>query len=152
MLPERTPARKDAGKETLCTACGTENLAGLAECQVCGKRIADGFHPLDTIRSSYNLQGKRLTAPANEDLFPSVHSPISETAWACTVYSMVPYLGILFIPIAIAIGGFGYLTSRRTADGAGGRMALISVGVSGALLVVQIVFWWLLYLIPEIGI
>ena len=152
MLAERTQARKDAGKETLCTGCGTENLAGMAECQVCGKHIAEGFRPLDTIRSSYKLQGRPLNGPATESLFPSDRSPISETAWACTVYSMVPYLGILFIPIAIAVGGFGYVASRRTPDGSGGRMALISVGVSVVLLGIQIVFWWLLYLIPEIGI
>ena len=156
MLVERTPARKDADRQAVCTGCGAEIIEPSQKlCPDCGKIIGEGFRPLDAIRSSYNLQGKQLSKliPAEpEALFPRSGNPISETAWACTVYSMVPYLGILFVPLAIAVGGFGYVVSRRTPDAAGGRAALTCIGVTLILLAMQILFWWLLYLIPEIGI
>ena len=127
----------------------------LTLCPVCGKRADEGFQPLDNIRSSYNLQGRALPSAnvtKTETLFRPESNAISDTAWACTVYSMVPYLGILFVPVALAIGGFGYFASRKVSQGGIGRTSLTSVGVSLVLLVVQVIFWWLLYLIPEIGI
>jgi hypothetical protein len=64
---------------------------------------------------------------------------------------MVPYLGILFIPLAIGVGTAGYVANRRTLHD-GGRRALWCVGLSLVLLIIQLILWWLLYLIPEIGI
>ena len=149
------PARKEDVNGTLCAGCGARIGGDRRTCAVCGKRAGEGFHPLDTIRSSYNLQGKALPSSGpieGDSLFRRPGNSISDTAWACTVFSMVPYLGILFVPVAIAIGGFGYLTTAR-AEGDDSRRALLtSIGVSALLLVVQIIFWWLLYLIPEIGI
>lgn len=73
-------------------------------------------------------------------------------AWACTVYSMVPYLGILFVPFAIAAGGFGYIAALRNPGIGGERTALVCIGVGVILLAIQILFWWLLYLVPQMGI
>ena len=39
--------------------------------------------------------------------------PTADTARACIVYSLVPYLGIVFVPIALAVSGFGYVRSRQ---------------------------------------
>ena len=64
---------------------------------------------------------------------------------------MVPYLGILFIPVALGFSGFGYFTARSESEGSDGDSTLISAGVSLILLGVQIFLWWLLYIIPEIG-
>ena len=140
----------------ICSGCGAEKINPSHKlCPDCGKLISEGFHPLDAIRSSYNLQRKqllRLAGAEPEALFQRRGNPISETAWACTVYAMVPYLGILFVPLALALGGFGYVVSRRRLDIGAGRASLASIGVSLILLAIQILFWWLLYLIPEIGI
>ncbi len=116
--------------------------------------MSEGFQPLDAIRSSYRLQRRDLpTARPKqvEQLFQAPRSSISETAWACTVYSMVPYLGILFIPIALAVSGVGYFTAREKGESTDSDSTLISAGVSLILLGVQIFLWWLLYIIPEIG-
>ena len=84
-------------------------------------------------------------------MFEINKNPASETAWACFVYSLVPYLGILFIPLTIAISTFGILVSLRHPASGGKKLSLASFGLSFPVLVMQIFFWWLLYIIPEIG-
>jgi hypothetical protein len=84
-------------------------------------------------------------------LFEKNENSVSETAWACVVYSFVPYLGILFVPFAFLVGSFGVLVSYRKPYLGGRRLSLVSIGLSFVVLVVQIFLWWLLYFIPEIG-
>ena len=137
-----------------CSACGELQILDSPVCSVCGKGLNEGFQPLDVIRSSYNLQGKNLglkDPDVDQPLFRPRGDAVSDTAWACTVYSMVPYLGILFIPVAVVIGGFSFVKAHRAGDERIARTALMSVMVSIALVMIQLVLWWLLYLIPEIG-
>jgi hypothetical protein len=125
-------------------------------CDICGKLMSEGFQPLDAIRSSHGMQRKRLDfqpeAVEQQNLFGQRPALVSDTAWACTVYSMVPYLGILFVPLALAIGGFSYWRAQMKREPGDGRTALLCVVLSLMLLAVQIILWRLLYLIPEIGI
>ena len=124
-------------------------------CPVCGKIISEGYQPLDSIRSSYGMQRKPLATPETPaptiNLFHVERNSISDTAWACVVYSMVPYIGVLFIPLAFVTGGIGYLAAQRRPQNGGGRLAIACVGLSFAILAVQIFLWWLLYIIPEIA-
>jgi hypothetical protein len=85
-------------------------------------------------------------------MFGRRRDAFAETAWACTVYSMVPYLGILFVPLAIGVGTAGYIATRGGPPGSGELRVTVSLGISIALLIVQLFLWWLLYLVPEIGI
>ena len=141
----------------LCSACGAEARRGNAKfCLICGKLLREDYQPLDTLRASYRLQGKsfefqRAEIEEVKDLFEQNKNTVSQTAWACLVYSFVPYLGILFIPFTFVIGGFGYLTALRQPQLGGRRLALISISVSFIVLAVQIFLWWLLYIIPELG-
>lgn len=118
--------------------------------------MSEDYLPLDAIRSSYGMQRRPLkmetNANAPSDLFERQRNVVSDTAWACVVYSMVPYLGILFVPLAFITGGIGYAVARQRPQLGGGRMAGICVALSVAILAVQIFLWWLLYIIPEIGI
>lgn len=140
-----------------CSACGAEaRRVGAKFCLVCGKLMSEKYQPLDTIRASYGLQGRHLeieTVGREEpkNLFEENKNTVSQTAWACVVYSMVPYLGILFIPFAFVVGGFGYIVSYRRPQLGGRRLAAACIGLSVLVLAVQIVLWWLLYIIPEIG-
>ena len=85
-------------------------------------------------------------------LFEERRTLVSNTAWACTVYAMVPYIGIVFILPALLTGGFSYFRARRRDLAEEERQAVICIGVSLVVLSIQVVLWWLLYLIPEIGI
>ncbi len=138
-----------------CAACGAEaRRAAASFCLVCGKSLDEDYQPLDALRASYRLQGKSFAVEKRSEvknLFEQNKNPISQTAYACLVYSFVPYLGILFVPFTVAIGSFGYLTALRQPDLGGRRLALMSIGLSFVVLTVQIFLWWLLYIIPELG-
>lgn len=140
----------------ICVACGAEASRSTAKfCFTCGKLLREDYQPLDRIRSSYNLQGKSFgflsKKTEREDLFEINRNPVSETAWACCVYSLVPYLGILFVPLTLIIGSAGFAVSVARPDAGGRKMSLASIGVSFIVLTVQLFLWWLLYIIPEIG-
>jgi hypothetical protein len=142
---------------SVCSACGAESRRGNAKfCFTCGKLLKEDYQPLDTLRASYRLQGKTFlaeNAPRQEiiDLFARNENAVSQTAWACCVYSMVPYLGILFIPLTLILGSFGFAVSCRQPHLGGRKLALISVGLSFGILIIQLFLWWLLYIIPELG-
>ena len=84
-------------------------------------------------------------------MFQREENTVSQTAWACFVYSMVPYLGILFIPLTLIIGSFGVVASYQQPKLGGKKLALVSMGLSFVVLLIQILLWWLLYIIPELG-
>jgi hypothetical protein len=87
-----------------------------------------------------------------ENLFADTRSFTSNTAWACVVYSMVPYLGILFVPFAFAASGLGFFASVREPELGGRNLALTCAGLSTGILLIQMFLWWLLYFVPKIGI
>lgn len=146
----------DLKPRTVCPACYSSRVeADAKQCDVCGKLLSEGFQPLDAIRSSYGMQRKRLDfqqVNTTESLFEDKPLLASSAAWACTVYSMVPYLGVLFVPFAIALGWLGYLKDRRRPGSGATQATLAPVALSMVLLALQVLLWWLLYLIPEIGI
>lgn len=142
---------------SVCSACGREAIRETANyCLVCGKTLAEDYQPLDVLRSSYRLQGKSFlleNAPGEEieDLFKVNKNSVSETAWACFVYSLVPYLGILFIPLTLIIGIAGVFVAARKPALGGRNLALASFGLSFPVLGIQLALWYLLYLIPELA-
>jgi hypothetical protein len=148
-------AEQQAGELQICSACGAKARRGEANyCLVCGKLMGEGYQPLDYIRSSYRLQQRGLEvssqAPA-EELFSRSKNSAADTAWACVVYSMVPYLGIMFIPFALIAAARGYFVSFKEPHRGGRQLAMTCVGVSLFVLAVQVLLWWLLYIIPELG-
>ena len=84
-------------------------------------------------------------------LFEENENTISQTAWACVVYSMVPYLGILFVPFAFIAGGLGIYASRRRPEAGSGRLATVSICLALMICVAQILLWWLLYIVPVLA-
>ncbi|MDQ3798802.1 MAG: hypothetical protein M3384_05075 [Acidobacteriota bacterium] len=165
----RSPRHAFAASAMVCSACGAEARRGNARfCLVCGKLLIEDYQPLDALRASYRLQGKSVSldeakqqqqqqqqqqekAEEMQNLFERNENSVSQTAWACVVYSFVPYLGILFVPAAFLVGSFGVLVSYRKPYLGGRKLSLVSVALSVVVLVVQIFLWWLLYIIPEIG-
>lgn len=143
--------------EKKCPACGARASRETAKyCSVCAKFLKEDYQPLDALRSSNRLQGQSfLVENARREeianLFPRNENSVSETAWACLVYSFVPYLGILFVPLALIVGISGAAISIRRPNAGGRKLALVSAALSLVVLVVQIFLWWLLYFIPEIG-
>lgn len=144
--------------ETICGACGAQMTSGAARfCPVCGKLLREEYQPLDRLRASYHLQGKSFgfqvaNAPVEtENLFEENKNSASETAKACVVYSLVPYLGILFCPLALLSGGIGAVKAYRKPYLGGGKTSFYSIAFGILIFAVQILLWWLLYFIPEMG-
>lgn len=138
---------KQVKTENYCPACGAA-ISGEPDisCAICGKLLKEGYFPLDNLRASY-----RRRVWENEDkkevtnLFEENKNKASEAAWAFAVYSLVPYLGILFCPGAVLMGSVGALVSYRKPDLGGGRTSLLSIASGFLILAVQIFLWWLLY-------
>ncbi len=81
-------------------------------------------------------------------LFVSSSNPGSSTAWACVVYSLVPLLGIVFVPLAFAFSIYSVL---RTTGSSGFRNGIKLFMVAVVILFAQLGLWWLLFLIPEMA-
>ncbi len=147
----------------VCQACGSDAQREDAKfCNVCGKLLGEDYQPLDRLRASYRLQGKSFAIERtrkteknirekNENLFDENKNSASETAKAFVVYSLVPYLGILFCPFAVLTGGIGFFVSYRKPYLGGGRTSIYSVALGFIIFAAQIFLWWLLYIIPELG-
>ena len=140
-----------------CVACGAETEREFAKfCRVCGKFLPEDYQPLDMLRASNRLHGKAIVFEKKriekaENLFEINENGISQTAWACFVYSLVPYIGIIFIPLTIAVGIFGVSISYQKPWLGGRKLSLASLSLSFVVLAVQIFLWWLLYIIPTLG-
>ena len=138
-----------------CSACGTQIEREFAKfCRVCGKLLLEDYEPLDTLRASYRLQGKSFQFEQKEkvtNLFAENKNSASSTASAFVVYSLVPYLGILFCPGAFLMGSIGVFVSHRKPYLGGGKTSIYSIALSVIIFAIQILLWWLLYLIPELG-
>lgn len=138
-----------------CSACGAEARRENAKfCLTCGKILGEEYQPLDALRSSYRLQGKTFLIEKTvreTNLFKKNENQASQAAWACLVYSFVPYLGILFVPLAFFAGGFGWFVSYRNPNLGGRKLGIMCVGLSFVVLGIQIFLWRLLYIIPELG-
>ncbi len=146
--------------EKICSACGTAATRDFAKfCRVCGKFLIEEYQPLDSLRASYRLQGKtfqiartKKSEPLKTDaLFTENRNSASATAAAFVVYSLVPYLGILFCPFALITGGFGVVNAYRKPHLGGGKTSIYSLVLTVIIFAVQILLWWLLYIIPEMG-
>ena len=151
-----------------CPACGARARRGAARfCATCGRGLDDGgYVPADSLRASYRFgrghgarrvavvekgrggragEGRRASIAASSTLDDGA----ARTALAFATYALVPYLGILFCPGAVVLGGVAYVRARRAPQAGGRRAALFNVGLGLVLLAAQLFLWWLLYKVPE---
>lgn len=152
MRPEKTLTA------TVCSACGTAASAADEKfCLVCNKLLSEDYQPLDSLRSSYGLQRQALqmdeagVISADELFARRRENNLADFSWACFVYSLVPYLGIIFVPVTCLLGTVAGISSIRNADKSGTRLGFGMVAGSIPVLAAQLLLWWLLYLIPELG-
>jgi hypothetical protein len=171
--PEQSvpPPRTEQQAERECPACGTlARRAAARFCATCGHALDAGYLPADALRASYHQQRQqRVVRQSQQSRRPSVrmnmraprHAPVkplfqrangnsaSTTALAFVTYSLVPYLGILFCPGAIVMGGLGLLNWQRAPQRGGRSAASASIILGLVILCVQLLLWWILYKVPE---
>jgi len=64
----------------------------------------------------------------------------SSAVWACVVYSLVPFVGVVFVPFIFVFGVVGLARGERT---------FRAMGAGVAILIIQLVLWWLMYVVPK---
>ena len=153
-----------------CPACGGEARRVAARfCSTCGRSLDESYLPADALRASYNLEQqqrsrrrqhtlsrhdgkaglKPLKSPV-QSIFPARNSNgASTTALAFVTYSLVPYLGILFCPGAVLMGGVGLFNSYRVPERGGRRASYVGVICGALIFCAQLFLWWILYKIPK---
>ncbi|MDQ4122707.1 MAG: hypothetical protein M3209_14815 [Acidobacteriota bacterium] len=141
----------------ICAACGAKaQRLNSKFCAICGKIMNQDYAPLDSLWASYNLQSRKesqkVVKPKQEikELFEKPRNNAAATAMAFVVYSLVPYLGILFCPGAILMGGIGLAVSYQKPQLGGRQAATYSICLGAIITAIQVLLWWLLYLIPEL--
>ena len=84
-------------------------------------------------------------ADANDavSLFEKKKPFASSAVWACVVYSLVPFVGVIFVPFVFVFGVVAVVRGERPVFKA------IAAGV--VILIAQLVLWWLLYAVPKWG-
>ena len=165
-------ASHTGGEAQACPACGAEARRTEARfCATCGRLLETReYLPADAIRSSYHQQRNAGPTPRRESrarsrtkaasrarlrVAAAVAPPVknsngaSTTALAFVIYALVPYLGILFCPGALLMGGVGLLHARRAPHLGGRRASLMSVVFGLLILCAQLFLWWILYKVPE---
>lgn len=166
----------DASRARTCPACGAVARRGDARfCATCGRRLADeSYFPTDALLASYHRQRRRPMMGEGaarivddreravfrgrdargrgaraEMLFNKNGNNAAKTASAFVVYALVPYLGILFCPGALVMGGVGLLRARRAPHLGGGRASMTSIVLGLLLFVAHLLLWWILFKVPE---
>src|SRR2546423_5828673 len=154
-----------------CHACGAVARRWDARyCSTCGHALGEDYFPTDSLRASYRFEptsvargsgakrgprrarARRKPARATfgrEATAREKGNGVSATALAFVTYALVPYLGILFCPGALLLGGFGLLRSRRAPHAAARREYALSFALGLLILCAQLLLWWILYKVPE---
>jgi hypothetical protein len=87
----------------------------------------------------------------SEVLFDMRENTAAELSWACAVYAMIPYLGIVFTPFSVIFGSVGLYKGFYETNRSGCRRSLLSIILSVILFFIHIFLWWLLYAVPKLG-
>ena len=86
-----------------------------------------------------------MADPDDASVFGESKAFASSAVWACAVYSLVPFVGIVFVPFVFV---FGLIATVR-GDRGRRRSALTAMAVGLVVMIAQIVLWWLLYAVPS---
>ncbi len=95
-------------------------------------------------RSGDSRRPRDLSMP-----FTKNSNGVATTALALVTYALVPYLGILFCPGAVLLGGVGLVRAIRAPHVGGRRTSVLSVVMGLMILCAQLLLWWILYKVPE---
>ncbi|HLM56087.1 MAG TPA: hypothetical protein VK422_08135 [Pyrinomonadaceae bacterium] len=169
---EQAGGRSHAGGAASCASCGARARRPSARfCSACGRSLDDEYVPARGLLASYSFKMRPSPARAARWarraakerpavvvvrprgdilLMPSRNNNgASTTALAFATYALVPYLGILFCPGALLMGGVGLLRARRDPDLGGVRASAMGLALGLVLLCAQLLLWWILYKVPE---
>lgn len=98
----------------------------------------------------WSATATRTGARPQRDIMPSTNNNgASTTALAFATYALVPYVGILFCPGALLMGGIGLVRAYRAPHLGGRRASVTGIALGVLLFCVHLLLWWILYKVPE---
>jgi hypothetical protein len=159
--PKQSPLKSVGAPKTTptCPACGTvARRAGARYCSTCGRSLEGNYLPADALRASYHLHRRassrgRIKSPRKVVPMSSFPTPnrngASQAALAFATYALVPYLGILFCPGAVLMGGIGLFYSFHSPQKGGRRAACAGIALGLLILCAQLLLWWIIAKVPE---
>jgi hypothetical protein len=160
--PKKSASRSAETPQTppACPACGAvARRVDARFCSTCGRSLEGNYLPADALRASYHLHRRAPSRSSSKGTRPKRHmsslfpkpnrNGASQAALAFVTYALVPYLGILFCPGALVLGGVGLFCSFRAPQKGGRRAAYASLGLGLLILCLQILLWWVIVKMPE---
>ena len=108
----------------LCPSCNAENSAGTRKCGVCGEELKASRRRRNNEASAAPLTNW-TTCPNRAAL----------SGYRCSVYALIPFLGLVLGPVAVTLGIIGLRRARRDPNlqGTGFASAAIIVGAFTAI-------------------
>ena len=85
------------------------------------------------------VKNSGMAAADDVSLFEEKKPFASSAVWACVVYSLVPFVGVVFVPFIFVFGIAGIVRGENVARAMGAGIGLV---------LIQSVLWWLLYVVP----
>lgn len=170
------PTESDAVSHSrACPACGAIAQRDTARfCATCGRQLNnEDYRPADAVRASYHLHRRspknrptsnarisvrnELRAPrttrhnSSFSDFITTRNSAAATALAFVTFALVPYLGILFCPGAIAMGVAGLWSFHRAPERGGRGASVFSIAAGMVVCGGHVFLWWILHFIYSLA-
>ncbi|MGI9105361.1 MAG: hypothetical protein ACR2G4_03840 [Pyrinomonadaceae bacterium] len=155
---QKRPVASRSALALRCPACGAAARRAHAHfCATCGRSLKDIFYaPADVLFASYHQQRNRPAMLFEHELPPTtrgrgmlptgIFEVEQNTATAIALIfvfsSLVPYVGILFCPFAILVGGFGLLEAWFFPQTGGARIAACCIMCALLIAGAQVSLWF----------
>jgi hypothetical protein len=147
--------RSGEASDVSCPACGAvARRAGAHFCADCGRGLREHtYAPADALLASYHQQHSRpamLFEPKTSGLrvqqkpehwFDNEGNTAAAIALVLVCSALVPYIGILFCPLAIMAGGFGLFEARVMPHTGGARLAAYCIVFGFVIAGAQVLLW-----------
>jgi hypothetical protein len=140
----------------VCPACGAEARRAEAHfCATCGRGLRERtYTPADALLSSYHQQhsrpamsfeakmsGARVGREPRAKMFDNEGNAAAGIALVLVFSALVPYIGILFCPLAIMAGGFGLFESWIVPRTGGSRLSACCIVFGFVIAGAQVLLW-----------
>jgi hypothetical protein len=145
----------DSTEQGSCPVCGAaRNRESARFCAACGQDLSTDYAPAGSLQASYYRQRQRLPAAVGQPELParwfSREDGLTALAFAFVTFSVVPFLGILFCPVALLLG-ICCFARRKTHARTGLGPPAVAIALTVVVSTVQIGLWWMLTHVPGAG-
>ncbi|HEV7902858.1 MAG TPA: hypothetical protein VGO96_03365 [Pyrinomonadaceae bacterium] len=153
---ERSGEASREASAVSCPACGAAaRRVGAHFCADCGRGLREhSYAPADALLASYHQQHSRPAMLIEQEMpsvgrvqgkpehvFDNEGNTAAAIALVLVCSALVPYIGILFCPLAIMAGGFGLFEARFMPHTGGTRLAAYCIVFGFVIAGAQVLLW-----------